>query len=1241
MTDSKNPARNSPARKVLNLLNHYFPCNRILAQRIFKSTVHSTVALIFCLIPKVRERLGTEPAMLPLIAVMVHPGRRASATIQGAIYCITGLIFGLAYALLGRFLAQRCLGSSWNVLSDVEQYHQNYKNYEAGLAILAVFETLMLFFHGWMRSVSHHYFHIVFPLFLVVHFTFMAPLHESAAVIANSFSTPFYMGIALSIFWNLTLFPEFGSTYLGNATVEALNEIHDSVDDAINFFVSIGMAKETDSPYSKPPVSLARLLKRKNAISKQVSNCGLVLEECMYEVSYSYVSPSQLKGVIQNFKHLAMYINALVNTCQLEFILLGRRGEAAGTAAHDLLEIQTEKEITHADARRLLKVLNRLRTPVFELHRTLSECMYTVKTVLAYAYDVKLERARAPAVFAGASFPHYVSKGDLPRDFDFEQSTNSLIKALIEFDLKFREELIHLEEDLLTPNDEMFLLSSFLMNFKETANSAISIMKETQEIYEFRKQQEAKGWLRGKSFWFIFLQNFDTFKTWFQGSPRSRSLTESQSLKGGDVGEYSAPAETTVIRPHMEEEELLAQQTDSNIKLDEPVLELPTSKAPPSDSSAGTLLSKSSTQSARSAGRAQPSWFARWLLWCNTFYKRSKAHFRFGLQVTIALMLASFPMFIPKARHWYIDIRGTWIGFVCILVLEPSVGGTFWVFFLRAVGVISGAAWGYLSYVAGVHQTNPYLEVVITVFGAAPGFYYLLGTPYIKAAIIQIISIYIVMLAAILPSAIGGSILENFAKRCLAVGYGGGVALIVQVTLFPIKARDQLNEEISYVAGCIAEMEMLYAAGLEGESLQLSLTDDRYERFAKLSQSAKAALSRADAYKGLTRQEPRLKGEYTELENVFTQIIFIQRQIVDRMDNIVLLRRQYGSAVLEELNYVVYPYRRQLVASVACLMRAVQEALINKTPLPQFLPSARIAHRRLINKVRDTLRQKYGNQMRSLKPRTVVDRFRASEDGLGGSIGGGREGERDSDSGSDSGSGSDSDSDSDSNGGGEGLMLKPKHIRRNTLPPHQYILKEKFLSWNASSAATEEVIEYIEELVQLAKILVGVNEFKYGFLSRPLYENWAAEAATEFDDFVAGKKTRSGENPKKHAAVSSPYPMTPAISEGEEEESSDEEDLEQQAPIPLGAGSSDSEDSGDINLARIASHKSARSAEGLTKGFRNRVYSIGSKGAVEEDLNNLARTKTLGDVDAGFNDEGSSSDEELPLALKRIVSRKK
>ncbi|CAI4061677.1 hypothetical protein SKDZ_07G1200 [Saccharomyces kudriavzevii ZP591] len=1199
---------------------YYFPCDRVLAKRICKSTVNTTVAFIFCLIPKITAHLGAAPAMLPMISVIVHPGRRVGGTIHGAIYCTTGLIFGLAYAIFGRFLAQQCLGSSWHELTEAQQHVSNYKRYEAGLAVLAVFEVIMLLFHGWMRSVSHYYFGIVFPLFVVVHFAFMDPLNETAGTIAKAYSTPFYMGIAMSIFWNLVLFPEWGTTYLGNTTIDAMNELHKSIDYSVNFFIAVDPHNNSQL-YSRDPVSLGKLLKMKTSIASKVSNCRVVLHECIYEFTYAYVSPTKLKPIIDALENLTVYINGLVNTCQLEFILLARNDNKLKPDDVAALTLPKNKEISFANAEKLLKVIDKLHPVIYSLHRTMSECMYMAKLVLAHAFDVNVSRVHSCSMFKDGNFPTFNNNANnLPNDVDIQNKINDLRHALEECKAKFKSEMLGFDFDIMNPSDEMFLLSSFLLNFRQTANSTLTIMESVKDILVKRQKQEKKGWLRGKRLWFLVLTNYETFSIWLKGD--RNSVTENDTLKGTFNGTTNGFAHDTVIRrPDYEENELLSQRVSSNKNLarDDTSLDLPITSEPKRNSSSISTTSSSSPSSLRKTttfGTSRTSKkqvkfsFMSMLISIDKFCEVSHPHFRFGFQVAIALMLASFPMFIPKTRQWYIDYRGTWIGFVCILCLEPSVGGTFWVFFLRAVGVIFGAAWGYLSYVAGVNQTNPYLETVITVFGAIPGFYYLLGTPYVKAAIIEIISIYIVMLAAILPSQ--DDILTSFAKRCLAVGYGGGVALIVQVFFFPLKAREQLNEEISFVCGCISEMELLYATGLEGEEVANSMSESKYQKIEKISKSAKEALARATAYKGLTRQEPRLKGEYTELENVFTQVIFIQKQIIERIDTISLLRKQNGSVVVEEFNSAVYPYRRQMVGSISCLMRALQEAFINKTPLPQFLPSARIAHRRLINKVRQTLRIRYPGQISSLTDETK----NLNKGGYAGY-------------------------DDEENEDNDGLVMKMnRRWQGNTrASPREYVLKEKFLSWNASSAASEEIIEYIEELLNLTKILVGVNEFKYGFLSRPLYEDWAAEAVTGFDDFINGKS-----KPKKAWRNTTPFDGTSVISEGNESLQSSNSNESQISPDstrsyeperPMAYEQNDI--STALNLSRIASRKAGQNSEGLPKTFRNRAFSIASTSG---QLSSLSRHSTLGNADPNYlNDE--SSDDDLPLALKMVLSHMK
>lgn len=71
----------------------------------------------------------------------------------------------------------------------------------------------------------------------------------------------------------------------------------------------------------------------------------------------------------------------------------------------------------------------------------------------------------------------------------------------------------------------------------------------------------------------------------------------------------------------------------------------------------------------------------------------------------------------------------------------------------------------------------------------------------------------------------------------------------------------------------------------------------------------------------------------------------------------------------------------------------------------------------------------------------------------------------------------------------QNLTQEPdKDVRE--LVRHQAV-RRKYLAWNATSAAQAEIIEYLEELIDLAKLLVGANEFQSGLLMRSTYHDYA------------------------------------------------------------------------------------------------------------------------------------------------------
>lgn len=134
-------------------------------------------------------------------------------------------------------------------------------------------------------------------------------------------------------------------------------------------------------------------------------------------------------------------------------------------------------------------------------------------------------------------------------------------------------------------------------------------------------------------------------------------------------------------------------------------------------------------------------------------------------------------------------------------------------------------------------------------------------------------------------------------------------------------------------------------------------------------------------------------------------------------------------------------------------MRISEEALVSKQPVPQFMPSPRISHLRVINSVRQYLfKHKEYLDRDEIQIFPKIDRISSVLVGLPLV------------------------DELDTSFAFSNIKAKPSKY----ISEHQ-ILRDRYMGWSADSSATEEVIEYVEELVDLIKFLVGHKEFRYGF----------------------------------------------------------------------------------------------------------------------------------------------------------------
>jgi hypothetical protein len=274
-------------------------------------------------------------------------------------------------------------------------------------------------------------------------------------------------------------------------------------------------------------------------------------------------------------------------------------------------------------------------------------------------------------------------------------------------------------------------------------------------------------------------------------------------------------------------------------------------------------------------------------------------------------------------------------------------------------------------------------------------------------------------------------------------------------------------------------MEASVAIGIDSTANIVIKSHTINASFTNAKEKAEAALTAARTFLPFTLSEPRLKGSFKGQALIYNEIIYVLFQIIDRMDNMLHMRKTYGSSVLEEFNEKVLPYRRNVAASITLTLFAVHEALTTRLPLPQFLPSCRVAQLRYIRRVREVM----------------LDQADSAP------------------------------------GSSAASAFLTKDSRRGSTPLHvlKSITRQNFLSWNAGTAGMMEIIEYLEELVDLAKLLVGVNAFRTGMLERPNFHEYilkmkarqlASSTAAESEQEVERVKSNASANIRKRRGFS-------------------------------------------------------------------------------------------------------------------------
>ncbi|KAI0161133.1 hypothetical protein GGR52DRAFT_161306 [Hypoxylon sp. FL1284] len=1122
-----------------------------LWKRIVKNTICTVVNLIIGLIPAVVAVYGSSTYLGAMASVFGHPGQRFGQMAEVLMLITIGTFAGIAWSMLGLYLSSLA--------------YQN--NVEAAWAIRALFFTLALILHGILRSYAPRLFMFVF-FFLLINITILTSAATSvSSSIVTHIAYPILTAVGVIVLVNITIFPEFSSGFLGRSTIETLWATVGSLQESGDWFMSDSQQRGDGDAEKEKEASmtlrtrLINLTEKKEKLRAQLGSCKKAQAECNFELVFTVLPPRSLKPVSMTLmSRLVQVTICLITACESKYALAGhkygedepespdekkpenggsdsdpdsssdsesednsdgKKSEGGAKKARrrskfveNLQLVKPVREIESGDIELLEHILNQIRRPTEVLHHHIQEAAHVITSSLAYCYDV-------PHLPSGAPTP----KGVTLEEIDLR--VNMFTEALDLFDRDSAAALEHAasieygRESMgdIMPRMETHLISSFLISVRQAAAQVMGMLRHSRELVERRRARNN----RRRLYWPKI-----SWRKWLAtGGERDVNALPENARKEARAG-YGLKEEDD---PN---DHLLGEAGD-----DENGYAL--SRLPTYQEKGQIPMRKGPLKSETSS-----------ILWLRGLAADTVEFFAesddlaFALKMCIAAFIVTWPAFVPSLNAWYNSVRGSWASFQLILVFEVSVGTSFQGFFLRALGVVFGCVFGFIAYEIG--QGNRIVAVIILLLGILPSSYVHLGTPYVKTGIISIVSMSVVALAAIFQPP-GEAAWQIFVKRLVCFVVGGTVALLVEMFLFPVRARDSLVESLASSIQQITQMEGAIAIGIDSPRDIDIKSRALNESFKDAKEKAEQALAAARTFLPFCLTEPRIKGSFKGQALIYGEMIYVLFQIIDRMDNMLHIRRAYGSSVIEELNVEVLSYRRNVAASITLTLFAVHEALTTRLPLPQFLPSSRVSQLRYISRVRELLTGR------------STDTRPASGSQTPASIGGG------------------------------------------SIPLQAHVLKlmtrQNFLSWNAGSAGVMEIIEYLEELVDLTKLLVGVNAFRSGMLERPKFYEYAKKI-------------------KEHR-LSQAMETPPA-------ESQDSEEVRRVRSRSRGSFVRKRRGFSFVKTPSYATDTAAAGGSGGGDGFGLRRRFTGASG---------------GDAVAETDDERNETVDDLPVSLQRVMTKRR
>jgi len=315
------------------------------------------------LIPGSKKAIGKAAYLGAIATVFGHPGRRFGQLVEALILVVSGTALGVAWSIFGVYLGSLV----------IDKYPP------AAYAIRGFFLAVVVLVHGFLRSRTPRLFLFVLLMIIVSVVTLTSTAKVVTPLSATQILYPILLAAGCIILINLCIFPEFSSRFLGQMTIDTLNETAKVLDDAGHYFVEaesdmahedkiilddsetagmaeMGLAKRrfrkkiertlhtfffgrvpnSEDPSLDTKNPLLNLTGSKAKIRKKLGDCKSAQQECNFELAFSVLPPRDVKPIsVSAMKRFVANTIAVVSACESKFALLGNEEDADNARKDD------------------------------------------------------------------------------------------------------------------------------------------------------------------------------------------------------------------------------------------------------------------------------------------------------------------------------------------------------------------------------------------------------------------------------------------------------------------------------------------------------------------------------------------------------------------------------------------------------------------------------------------------------------------------------------------------------------------------------------------------------------------------------------------------------------------------------------------------------------------------------------------------------------------------------------------